>query len=328
MSLYRDLNNIEEDLDSITEIPLSETEKKRVLKKARFQIRPKRRLNKRWGFGLAAVAMCLISLALTIERGTIASMPFTGEPIEKYINSIDQLDYSAYKTEIGESAENDFGRLTLNEVMMDDRRLFLSATFEPAEGVGFDYQTYIGPTVKINGQDYTAFSGGQSIEMNSSMFTIYNDITLTEAIKTENLSIEISYDTWNPNATKETIEQPWVFNVDVSQKKLLAAVTEFEMNKDIRLLNGDKVRIEKVVATPISTSVYYDLSEAHSESIYFDIEAEDGAAAAQRFISSTSNTAGETSFAQFEKLDFGANKYYLKARDGEDEVLSELIPIN
>lgn len=328
MSLYRDLNNIDEDLENITEIPLSETEKKRVLKKARFQIQPKRRYNKRWGFGLAAVAVCLISLALTIEKGTIASMPFTGEPIEKYINNINQLDYSAYKTEIGESAENDLGRLTLNEAMMDDKRLFLSATFEPAEGVAFDYQTYIQPTIKINGQDYTAFTGGQSIEMNSSMFTIYNDVTLTEAIKTENLTIEISYDTWHSDETRETIEQPWVFNVDVSQKKLLEAVTEFEMNKEIILSNGDTVRIEKVVATPISTSVYYDLSEAHSESIYFDIEAENGGVAAGRFMSSTSNTPGEMSFTQFEELDFDANNYYLRARDGEDEVLSELIPIN
>lgn len=328
MSLYRDLNNIDKNLENIKEIPLSETEKKRVLKKARFQIRPKQRLNKRWGFGLAAVAVCLISLALTIEKGTIASIPFTGEPIEKYINNIDQLDYSAYKTEIAESAENNLGLLTLNEVMMDDKRLFLSATFEPAEGVDFDYQTYIQPTVKINGQDYTAFTGGQSIEMNSSMFTIYNDITLTEAIKTENLSIEISYDTWNFDETRETIEQPWIFSADVSQKNLLVAVTEFEMNKEVTLLNGDKVRIEKVVATPISTSVYYDLSGAHSESIYFDIEAENGGVAAGRFMSSTSNTAGEMSFTQFEALDFDADKYYLKARNGEDEVLSELVPIN
>lgn len=324
MSFYKELNDIDEDLENIEEIPLTAAEKKRIQKKANSKIRPGRPYKKRWGFGLAAAAVLLLSLALTIEKGTIASMPFTGEPIEKYINNIDPPDYSAYKTEIGESAENDLGRLTLNEVMMDDQQLYLSATFEPAEGVEFDYQTYIGPTLKINGQDYTSFTGGQSIQLNNSMFTIYNDITLTESIKTENLSIEISYDTWEFH---ETIEQPWVFNVDVSQKKLLAAVKEYEVDKEVILSNGDKVRIGKVVSTPISTSVYYDLSQAHSEDIYMAIETEDGTEVAQRSFSFTSNEEGDISFIRFEELAFDESIYYLKALNGEDEVLSERIPL-
>lgn len=325
MSLYKDLNDVNQYLENIKEIPLAEAEKKRILKKVSLKVQPKRRHKKQWGFGLAAVAVCLISLALTIEKGTIASMPFTGESIEKYINQNIQLDFTAYKTENGESAENDLGRLTLNEVMMDDQQLYLSATFEPAEGVDFDYQMHIQPAVKINGQDYTAFTGGQSIESNKSMYTIYNNFNLTETVEDENLSIEISYDTWDFD---EIIEQPWVFDVVVSQKKLLETVTEFVMNKEVTLTNGERVRIEKVVATPISTTVYYDLSEGHSENIYFAIETEDGAVADYATKSYTSNSEGEISFIRFEGLAFDNVNYYLRVHNAEGEVLSDLIAID
>lgn len=78
------------------------------------------------------------------------------------------------------------------------------------------------------------------------MFMIYNDIDLEHPIKTENVQIEISYDTWNFD-TK--IEQPWTFNVKVSQAKLLEEKKAFEINKTITLNNGENVTIQKVVTT-------------------------------------------------------------------------------
>ncbi len=57
---------------------------------------------------------------------------------------------------------------------------FLSSTFEPAEGVNFDYQKHPMPKVLLNGQNLTSTTGGQSIELNDSMFTISNEVQLTE----------------------------------------------------------------------------------------------------------------------------------------------------
>jgi hypothetical protein len=323
MSIFKDLNDVRLDLSEFEEVSLSIHEQKRILKKVNKEI-SLRKPKKKW-LGLGIASVCVLSLSLTIDKGTIASMPFVGGVIEKYINSNENLDYSTYKTAIGETAENELGKLTLNEVMMDDRKLFLSATFQPAEHVDFDYQTYITPKVKINGKVYTVTTGGQSVELNNKMFMIYNDIDLEHPIKTENVQIEISYDTWNFD-TK--IEQSWTFNVKVSQAKLLEEKKVFEINKTITLNNGENVTIQKVVTTPVSTTVYYDLSQSKSENVYFKIQSEDGIL--KPYSSAfTSNKLGDVSFVRFYGLKFDQTKYFLVAYDSKGNQLSKVsIPIN
>jgi hypothetical protein len=324
MSIFKDLNDVKLEVSEFEEIPLSESERKRMIKNVHQKIRPSK-LKKGWvGAGIAVVAACVLSVTLTMDRGTIAGMPFIGEPIEKYINEIDTPDFSTYKTAIGETTENRLGKLTLNEVMMDDQHLFLSATFQPAEHVDFDYQTNIFPTVKINGQDYTVSSGGQSIELNDSMFTIYNDINLSQAIETEDLKIEISYDKWDFDTI---IEQPWTYDVDVSQKHLLKQKKVFALNKEVTLNNGEIVTIDKIVSTPISSTIYYDLSQSTTENIYFSIQSEDGL---KEYGGSSyvSNEQGEVSTIRINGLTLKDEKYYLVAHDSDQLVLSDPIPIN
>jgi hypothetical protein len=332
MSIFKELNDVKLDLSEFEEIPLSEYEQKRILKDVHKQIKPKKQKKKWLGVSVAVVAACLLSVTLTIDKGIIANMPIVGEPIEKYINQNENLNYSSYKTAIGETAENSRGKLTLNEVLLDNQRILLSATFEPAEGVKFDYQTYIQPTVKVNGQEYTVTTGGQSIELNNSMFTIYNDVDLSEGIATEEVNIEISYDTWRYHLDdEEVIEQPWTFDVQVSQENLLAEKKVFEMNETITLNNGEVVTIGKVVTTPISTTVYYDLSQSKSEGIIFDIQSEDGVQSAYEeypMTSSRSNELGYVSEVRFDGLTLGDTKYFLIALNSNDELLSSPIPIN
>lgn len=324
MSVYRELNEMKMDLEDLPVIPLTAPEERRILKQARCQITPQNRKKKWTGFGLAAVAVCVLSLFIIMEKGAIANMPFIGEAIEKYISQNAQTDYSAYKTAIGETAENDLGRLTLNEVMMDDQLLFLSATFEPADGVEFNYRTHIQPTVRINGQNFSS-TGGQSIELNNSMFTVFSEVKLNEAIKGEELSFEISYNTWN---FEKIIEQPWKFDVKVSQKALLEKVTEYKMNQQILLKNGETIVVEKVVTTPISTTVYYDLSQSQSEDIDFVIQTAEEIVDVYRATSLRSNEPGDTSYIRFEGLAFEDAHYFLVAYNSAGEELSDPIAIN
>lgn len=324
MPFYSDLNEVKLDLKEIDDIPLSPSEERRLLKQVHQHIHPLKRKKKRLGIALAAAAVCILSLSLSIEKETVASMPFIGESIEKYINQIEPADYTSYKTAIGQTAENELGRLTLNEVMVDDRHLFLSATFEPAEDVAFDYQTHIQPTVKVNGEELAGITSGQSIELNNSMFTIYNDIELDKGITTEELSIEISYDTWN---FEKTIDQPWLFDVNVSQKKLLGETKEFALNQKISLTNGEKITVKRVVSTPISTTLYYDLSHSKSEDIHFNIEAADGTTGEFPGSSYVSNEPGQTSFQRFEGLVLGDEELFIIVRNTAGERLSDPIAI-
>jgi len=310
-------NKIKQELEKI-EIPNELHDRAKLgVKKAKYEKKSPK--NKWLGLGTAAAVIALC-FSLSIHNGVIASIPFVGEVIEKYISSSEKLNYASYKTAIGETAENELGKLTLNEVMMDAQQLFLSATFEPADNVDFDYQTYIIPSIKINGKNYTGTTRGQSVELNDSMFTIYNDIELNESIDKENVQIEISYDTWN---FETAIEQPWTFDVEVSQEKLLEEKNVLEMNKVVTLSNDETVTIRKIVITPISTTVYYDLSKNASEDIHFKIKSEDGEI--KTFSSSfNSNNSGDMSFARFNGLEFKDTKYYLVIYDGEGKQLDEL----
>jgi hypothetical protein len=329
MSIFKDLNDVRLDISKFDELPLSGFEQKRILKKVHNKINPRKQKQKWLGVGAAVVAACTLSLVLTIDKGTIANMPFVSEPIEKYLNQIDTPDFSSYKTTIGVTEENSLGKLTLNEVMMDHQKILLSATFEPAEGVKFDYQTYIGPTIKVNGTDYEVSTGGQSIELNESMFTIYNDIDLSEEISTDEVNIEISYDTWRSHLDEhQIIKRPWTFDVKVSQANLLAEKKVYEIDDTVTLNSGEIVTIDKVVTTPISTTIYYDLSQSSSENIYFNIQTEDGKQKETHMSGFASNRPGDVSIIRFNGFTIKDTKLFLIARNSEQELLSSPIPIN
>jgi len=329
MSLYKDLNDVNLNLREFQEIAITDVEHVRITKRFKKKSSSHKQKKKWLGASVAVVAVFVVSFSLTTNTGIIASMPFVSGIVEKYMQPNQNTDFSAYKTAIGETAENERGKLTLNEVMLDDRQLVLSATFEPADGVIFDYQTHIAPKVKINGQDYSVTTGGESIELNDSMFTIYSDIVLSKAIDTENVHIEISYETWSHMLQdSEVIEQPWKFDVDVSQENLLAEKKVIELNKLVTLTNGDRVTIEKVVSTPISTTIYYDLSQSKSEDIRFAIKSDNGL---NTFSSSYNSTdIGEVSYARFNGITWDETKnYFLVAFDIDDNKLIKTpIPIN
>jgi hypothetical protein len=118
---------------------------------------------------------------ISISSGmvSVANMLFVGGMIEEYISNNEQLDYAEYKTAIGTTAENEYGKLTLNEVLIDGGRLLSSSTFEPADGIDFDDKTHPMPKVLINGQILTSIAGGQTVELNDSMYTIYNDVEIS-----------------------------------------------------------------------------------------------------------------------------------------------------
>jgi len=115
--------------------------------------------------------------------------------------------------------------------------------------------------------------------------------------------------------------------VDVSQSHLLEDKKVIEINKTITLTNGEPVTIQQVVTTPVSTTVYYDLSQSTTEDIHFNIQLED---AKEEIFSESfaSNELGNVSYTRFKGLTLDDNNYYLVAYDCEDNQLSESIPIN
>ncbi|MGE7768845.1 DUF4179 domain-containing protein [Peribacillus sp. NPDC096540] len=175
MSIYNDLNELNVDLEQYEEKSLTNFEKKQWEKRVLKKIRKQKPSHVKKYLGVTAAVILATGISISTGRVSIANMPFVGETIEKYINSKENLDYSSYKTKIGETAENEYGKLTLNEVLIDGGRLLIGSTFELAEGIKFNYQMHPMhpmPKVLINGENLTSGTGGESVELNDSMFTI------------------------------------------------------------------------------------------------------------------------------------------------------------
>ena len=198
--------------------------------------------------------LVLLACVLLVTSLWIINRSFWGQ--EKAVN------FNDYKTVVHDTTENTLGKMTLNEVMVDDNQLLLNATYEPVNGIAFDEQIFFFPQVQVNGRDYTVRNRGQSVKKQESNYTVYSSIQVSELPKEEMLTLAISYNQWNIDTP---IEQPWNFKVKASQKKVQEDKKVFTINQTFPLKNGHEVTINKVVTTPISTTVYYDAAEKTSE---------------------------------------------------------------
>ncbi|RIJ63736.1 DUF4179 domain-containing protein [Rummeliibacillus sp. POC4] len=304
MSIYKDLNEMNIDLEEYEEQNLTNFEKKKWEKRILKKIRKEKPSHVKKYLGVTASA-AILATGISISTGTvsIADMPFVGETIEKYLNSNEEIDYSSYKTEIGETAENEYGKFTLNEVMIDGGRLLISSTFEPAKGVEFNYKMNPLPKVMINGQNLTSTKGGQSIELNDSMYTIYNDVELTEISIGETIRFHIEF---NDLDYEMPLDHPWVFDIEVPTEKLAKASKTITFNKVINLGNEQSIKIKKMIITPISTVLYYDWPE-QANHIAFKIVSESGT----EILPENSAITGEGSYNRYPSIDLTAEKYYL-----------------
>lgn len=278
MPLYHELNDIRLNLADYEAETLTEMEqhrwKKRVLQKLRSS-KPKR------SHKIIAIAAALIVTAgvtFTFSPSTLASVPFIGGIIEQFLNQNQPSDYSPYKTAIGETAENRYGKLTLNEVLVDSDRLLISSTFQPAKGVKFNYQTHLPAKVLVNGENIQISAMSQSIKEADGIFTIYGDVKLQEMPKGDEkpLQIKIAYDRLSKSLQKATaIEEPWVFDISVSTQEIARKTKTIMKNETITLNNGRTVKIDKIIISPVSTLLYYDVSDA-TETISFTLVTAEG----------------------------------------------------
>ncbi|QWU16473.1 hypothetical protein SAMN04487895_10786 [Paenibacillus sophorae] len=324
MSMYTELNDLQLDVSEYEEMPLTEIERKKWEKRVLIKLHQrKHNYSKKW-IGLAAALLLAIGVTIPLGKVSLAQMPFVTGLIEHFINGDKPANYSAYKTAIGEPAVNAYGKLTLNEVLVDADRLLISSTFEPAKGVSFDYQTFLSPHVLVNGEDLQKSGGAQSIKVNDGMYTIYGDIKMSHLPNDGPLQIKITYDTISKRK-RIAIEEPWVFNITVSTSQLEKDTKTFTLGKTITLNNGEKVTLKKVIVTPVSTLIYYDATEA-SESTRFKLISSGGKEVpfSEGYGSSD---IGDTSYTRYAPIDLEKETYSLIPVDENDEEIGPEVQI-
>ncbi|WP_171005561.1 DUF4179 domain-containing protein [Bacillus sp. E(2018)] len=328
MTIYQKLNDLDMDLEQYEEQDLSHFEKKQWEKRVRKKVKKQRPSSGRKFVGVAAAMLLATGISLSTGIVSIANMPFVGETIEKYLNQNESLDFSSYKTAIGQTAENEKGKLTLNEVMIDGGRLLISSTYEPADGIDFHHKMHPMPKVKMNGKDLTSSTGGQSIELNNSMFTVYNEVQLKEIPMGEKIQFHIEYDRLD---LELKMNQPWVFDIEVVTEKLAADSKTITLDQKIKLENGRSIKLEKMIVTPISTVLYYDWPGEENH-IAFKLVSESGT----EILPGTVSVTPEESYNRFSAIDLESEKYYVvpfehsenPGADKPGKLPKQSIPIN
>ncbi len=186
----------------------------------------------------------------------------------------EDVNFEAYKTEVGKTASNSLGRLTLNEVIIDDNQILLNATFEPVKEFAPDHQVFFFPQILVNGQDYMVRNGGQSIAKSANVYTIYNSIKMDDFPSDEQLELVIRYKDWN---VETPIDKPWEFQIEASQEQLQEDRHVFSIGKKIEHVDQQEITIDRVVSTPISTTIYFQSEKSIvNDTLHFKIQSKEG----------------------------------------------------
>lgn len=270
MSIYSDFNDIEADISSHSHEPLTKLEKKRIAKTIYTKLSP---VKKRGGFIAASVAAIALS-AIVVTSPTIANMPLVAGFLEDWIPGEEQ-DFTAYKNPIGITATTANGELTLNEVIVDYDKLLISSTFVKADGFDYSYKYQVVPDIYIDGQKVEVVNtSAQSIEQNSSMFTVYSEITLAAPLDSSELNLEVVYGRMLTDSEADPIDgvklsEAWIFDVTANQLAVQEETIVSTPAITIPTFDGGSFVIDKVVRTPISTTLYFSGS---SEGTALDIQ--------------------------------------------------------
>lgn len=270
MSLYSDFNDIEADITSQNQEPLTKLEKKRIAKTIHTKLSPAK---KRGGFIAASVAAIALS-AIVITSPTIANMPLVAGLLEDWIPGEEQ-DFTAYKNPIGITATTANGELTLNEVIADYDKLLISSTLIKADDFEYSHKYQVVPDIYIDGQKVEVVNtSAQSIEQNSSMFTVYSEVTLAAPLDSTELNLEVVYERMLTDSEVDPIDgvklsEAWTFDVTANQLAVQEETIVSTPAITIPIFDGGSFVIDKVVRTPISTTLYFSGS---SEGSALDIQ--------------------------------------------------------
>ncbi|SOC19468.1 uncharacterized protein DUF4179 [Ureibacillus xyleni] len=254
-SVYDIFNNTNIDTSEYDQMELSEFEKRQIKHRVLEKIGVKKKTHNNKLVSCIAIVV-MGGTILFSSPSAIAKIPIVGAFLEQYMLSDEETNkdlavLKPYKTMVGQSITNEYGTMVLNEVLLDEGRLVISATING--NAANDISPF--PSIQIDGKEITEGGGAikDIIDEDSSILItsmVVNDISLIDEHH-----IKLSYKTVN----NKIIESPWEFEFKASGEVLANETTEIEINQSIKLENGQQVQVEKVVESPVSITVYYEM---------------------------------------------------------------------
>lgn len=274
MSLYSDFNDIEADVSIYENESLTKLESKRITKRIHSKLNPSKRLKSFNG----VVAASVVLVAALVTSPTIANMPLVAGLLEDWETG-EEVDWTPYKNTIGLTSVTENGELTVNEVIVDYDKLLISSTLVKVDSFDYSYQYQLVPDIYIGGRQVDVNTSAQSIEQNSTMYSVYSEVGLASPIDPAELEIELVYQrilTPNEDDPINGVElsEPWTFTVNANQLAVQEKTIISTPALVVPTLDGGSFVIDKVIRTPISTTIEYSNSTLGTETDVQLVDAE------------------------------------------------------
>ena len=301
--------------DQLTDIEKKAT-KKRIKAKLKRRSRNKGRL-----FAVVASLAVIIVIGMN-SKYALADIPIIGNELEKFVYSKER-SLNDYKTVIGESVEDNGMKVTLNEVMLDEGQLLISSTFHTElSDKDLEYNWYSNIDVYINGRKSELGGGGGPEGITNSAVNYFWTSDLKNSNLQDNQQIKIVFHNLERSDSKKLIKGKWSFEFTASGEKLMADKKSIPINKYFTLEDGQKVTVEELIVTPVSTRLTYKM-ENNSNDLFFRIEDQSGREL-QEF---SARTSGNHNYNRFVAVDSHVTKLkiipYIYSHDagGDEKVL-------
>lgn len=277
--LFKLFNRAKIQTEQYDETRLSDLEIARI--KKRLHPKLKTKTSKKKITFLSGVGVALLAVTIGINSpNALAKLPIIGNFIEQYMNHPDVNDdmYTTYKNIIGQTKENKYGTLTLNEVMLDQGELFITTTYHSNKPVpNSDYLQVnkhlpdtdylpLFPEIKLDGKKVESGGGAGHDKIDDQTFVIHSKISIPNMELSKPHNIQLSFDTLN-----DKISDPWEFNFTATGEAIAAKTTETMINQSFSLPNGQKVVVEKITQSPVSLILYYHMFPAPDKTMDYDV---------------------------------------------------------
>ncbi|MGO0657855.1 DUF4179 domain-containing protein [Bacillus mycoides] len=307
---YEMLNDLKIDENEYKEVNLTHIEKKKIQKRISKKIRKNKGHTKR-NIAIVTSAAALFIMMMTVDmRRMIADIPLIGSEMEDYVNSRGE-PLKEYKTTIGQTVYDNGVEVRLDEVMIDEGQIIVNSTFKSnSVNLGDIFLPY--PDVYINGKELNGSGGGGKQRVNDYTYTFFTTTNLKDSQMKPmeldgELDIQIIYRRLMPLKDKTSIKGEWGFSFKASGDKLKAETKTIPIHKHFKLENGQKIEVEDLKVSPISTKLNYKMLNGMKLEVKFIAKDQDG----NELIPDSGLTLSKNSYWRFEKLEDSVTKIIL-----------------
>ncbi|GIN74241.1 hypothetical protein J14TS2_47160 [Bacillus sp. J14TS2] len=271
---------------------------------------------------LVACGLCMALLGFgfvsTGMAEALSNLPIIGSTLEEFVYSRGH-SLKDYKTIIGESVEDNGMKVTLNEVILDEGQLLISSTFHTKlTDEDLNYNWYSDIKIYINGSELSLGGGGRTEEITNSKVHYFWSANLEDIKLQDNHQIKIVFHNLERSDSKKMTKGKWSFAFTASGEKLMANRKSIPIDKHFTLEDGQKVEVEELVLTPVSTRLDYKMENVTTD-LYFRLENQNGVEL-QEF---SAQTMSSNNYNRFAALENHVTKLkiipYIHSTDNTDE---------